>query len=91
MASDKLSPPDSQQQSTVHQMLLTARKVWLADALHDAMADVDPSTLKVQIGEYVPDEAQRILAMAGIREEAMFPVPVVLEAKPTLMPIIVFS
>lgn len=85
MGSDRLLPPDSQQQSTVHQMLLTARKVWLSDALYDAMADVEPSTLKLQIDEYVPAEAQRILAMTGIREEAMFPLPVVLESKPTLI------
>ena len=85
VASRNPTPPDAQQQASIHQLLLTARKVWLSDALHDAMADVDPITLKAEIGQYVPAAAQRILAMVGIREEAVFPLPVVISAKPTLV------
>lgn len=49
------------------------------------MADVDQTALRDQVTQYVPEAAQRVLAMAGIRDEAMFPLPVVLEAKPSLV------
>lgn len=80
-----LNPPNAAQQANIHQLLLTARKVWLSDALRGAMADVDQTTLRNQVTAYVPVAAQRVLATAGIRDEAMFPLPVVLEARPSLV------
>jgi hypothetical protein len=55
------------------------------DALSDALASVDPSKIKVQIAEYVPVDVQKILAARGLRDEYVFPVPAVIEAKPTLI------
>jgi hypothetical protein len=40
---------------------------------------------KKQILAYVPARAQKILAAAGIRDEHVFPIPAVLENKPTLI------
>lgn len=77
--------PDGQRQATIHQLLLTARKVWLSDALQDAVSEVDPLQLKREVIEYVPHAAQRRLAILGIRDEAVFPLPAVLSAKPTLV------
>jgi hypothetical protein len=55
------------------------------DALEEALTIVDPATIKAQILTYVPSDVQRILAASGVRDEHVFPVPAVLEAKPTLI------
>ncbi len=79
------NPLNSSRQVIFHQMLVAARKTTLADALSEALRGVDPETAKQQISRFVPVEAQQILAAAGIRDEHVFPVPIVLEAKPTLV------
>ncbi|MGH9900388.1 MAG: XcyI family restriction endonuclease [Pyrinomonadaceae bacterium] len=66
-------------------MLVGARKTVLKDALSDAVSQIDPAKLKAQIIKYVPSDAQQILASAGIRDEHIFPVPIVLETAPTLV------
>jgi hypothetical protein len=53
--------------------------------LSDALRKIEPSILKQQITQYAPPDAQRILAGAAIRDEMVFPTPIVLEAKPTLI------
>jgi hypothetical protein len=68
-----------------HQLLVAARKTCLMDALSEALGHLDPKLLKKQISDYVPADVQRILASAGIRDEHVFPVPAVLEEKPTLI------
>ena len=55
------------------------------DALSEALGQLDQNTIKEQIREYVPDDAQKILAAAGLRDEHVFPVPAVLQAKPSLV------
>lgn len=62
-----------------------ARRTWLMDALSDALGGINPQVLKEQIVMYVPDDVQRLLAVAGIREEHVFPTPVVLDAAPKLV------
>jgi hypothetical protein len=81
----QLNPPDASRQVRFHQLLVAARKTWLSDALSEALAVIDPATLKKQVTEYVPAESQQILAAAGIRDEHVFPTPIVLETKPTLV------
>jgi hypothetical protein len=66
-------------------MLVAARKSMLMDALSEALSEIEPSVVKKQILEYVPTGVQKILAAAGIRDEHVFPVPAVLEKKPTLI------
>jgi hypothetical protein len=41
--------------------------------------------VKKELGEFVPPEAQKLLALAGIRDEDVFPIPSVLREKPTLV------
>jgi hypothetical protein len=72
-------------QIAFHQLLVAARKTWLMDALRNALETASPKTVKDQIGIYVPQDAQQILAAAGIRDEYVFPVPVLLEVRPTLI------
>lgn len=72
-------------QVVFHQMLVAARRTVLMDALSEALSGVNPKTIKEQITRYVPADAQRILAASGIRDEHVFPVPAVLEQKPTLI------
>ena len=55
------------------------------DALSEALGMIDPNLLKQQISRYVPKDAQKLLAAAGIRDEHVFPVPAILERQPTLI------
>jgi len=80
-----LSPPSPARQVRFYQLLVAARKQWFRDALSDALGKLDPDLVKREIGDYVPNESQRILAAAGIRDEHVFPVPAVIEAKPSLV------
>jgi len=78
-------PLSPSRQVIFHQMLVAARKGVLMDALSDALGELDPIGTKKQIVQYVPDDAQKILAAAGIRDEHVFPIPAVLEKKPALV------
>ncbi len=82
MSAGPLSPS---RQIAFHQMLVAARKSMLMDALSEALGQLDPKIAKKQILAYVPAGAQKILASAGIRDEHVFPIPAVLENKPTLI------
>lgn len=55
------------------------------DALSDALGTIDPPVVKNEIIKYVPRDAQKILAAAGIRDEHVFPLPSVLAKGPTLV------
>jgi hypothetical protein len=78
-------PLSPSRQVVFHQMLVAARKTVLMDALSEALGQLEPTVTKKQILAYVPADAQKILAAAGIRDEHVFPVPSVLEKKPTLV------
>lgn len=80
-----IKAPDPSRQIRFHQLLVAARKTWLADALSEALSRIAPATVKSQIRTYAPADAQKILAAAGVRDEHVFPTPVVLEEKPTLV------
>jgi len=81
--STKLLSPS--RQVVFHQMLVAARKTVLMDALSEVLSQLEPTVTKKQILAYVPADTQKILAAAGIRDEHIFPVPSVLEKKPTLV------
>ena len=68
-----------------HQLLVGARRSCLMDALKEALKTAKPRIVKEQLATYVPQDVQQILAAAGIRDEHVFPVPAVLETKPTLI------
>ena len=55
------------------------------DALSDALSRVDPETLKAELLRYIPKDVQQALAAAGIRDEHVFPTPILLKEKPTLV------
>jgi hypothetical protein len=76
---------DHSRQVIFHQVLVATRKTALMDALSEVLGQIDPKTLKEQITRYVPADAQQILAASGIRDEHVFPAPIVLEKKPTLI------
>jgi hypothetical protein len=82
VSANPLSPT---RQVVFHQMLVAARKSVLMDALSEALGQLDPKVTKQQILAYVPADAQKILASAGIRDEHIFPLPAVLEKKPALI------
>jgi XcyI restriction endonuclease len=64
---------------------VAARKKYFRDALVEALSVLDPNEIKKQISEYVPADAQKLLAAAGLRDEFVFPLPALVEAKPTLV------
>lgn len=66
-------------------MLSATRRTWLSDALSETLRDVDPSVVSAQIGRYAPADVRAILSAIGIRDEYVFPTPIVLESKPTLV------
>jgi hypothetical protein len=80
-----IEAPGASRQIRFHQLLVGARKSWLADALAEALKTADPNTVKRQLSAYVPADVQKLLAAGGVQDEHVFPVPVVLEAKPTLI------
>jgi len=80
-----LDPPGPSRQVQFYQLLVAARKQWLMGALSEALLNIDQNIVKEQIIKYVPSEAQKTLATAGIRDEHVFPLPVVIETKPSLV------
>ena len=55
------------------------------DALSEALGGIDPKKLKAQLNKYIPSDAQQMIAASGVRDEHVFPTPIVLETKPTLL------
>lgn len=49
------------------------------------MAELPQAAIKQELGELIPPAAQKLLALAGIRDEEVFPIPSVLRKKPTLV------
>ena len=80
-----MQPPDPDRQVRFHERLVLARKTWLVDALNETLGRVDPNVVKAQLAAFVPPDVQRSLAASGIRDEHVFPTPVVLEDQPTLV------
>jgi hypothetical protein len=80
-----IQPPGSSRQVAFHQLLVAARKTVLVDALKEALRAADPNAVKKQLSSCVPVDVQRTLAAGGIRDEHVFPVPALLELKPTLV------
>jgi XcyI-like restriction endonuclease len=80
-----LKPPGPARQVQFYQLLVAARTQWFIDALSEALGRLDQKVVKAQIGEYVPNDVQKTLAKAGLRDEYVFPVPAVIEAKPSLV------
>ncbi|MGD0463319.1 MAG: XcyI family restriction endonuclease [Tepidisphaeraceae bacterium] len=87
-SSDKVAVircPSIHRQIAFQQLLAAARKTWLHEALSEALSAADPAEVKQQLILYAPEDAQRLLAAARIRDEHVFPVPIILETKPTLV------
>lgn len=80
-----IQAPDPSRQIRFHDLLVVARKTWLLDALNEALSVADPTEIKRQISRYAPADVQRTLAAAGIRDEHVFPTPLLLEAQPSLV------
>ena len=79
-----IQSPDPDRQVRFHEQLVLARKTWLMDALSDALRRIDSNALKAELITYVPADIQQTLAASGIRDEHVFPTPLILEAQPTL-------
>ena len=78
-------PPGASRQVQFYQLLVGARKRWLMDALSETLKESDQNKVKEQVVKYVPPAAQKTLASAGIRDEHVFPLPAILEIKPSVI------
>ncbi len=85
MIHKEVKAPSPGRQVAFHQLLVAARKSWLVDALQEALGIADPNVVKEQVSKFVPADVQKTLAANGIRDEFVFPVPVLIETKPTLI------
>lgn len=77
--------PENSRQIAFHELLVIARHSWLIDAVKHAIGDVDPNRLRSELVAFVPADVHQLLASAEIPDEYVFPLPVLLEAKPTLV------
>ncbi len=80
-----LNPPSPARQVCFYQLLVAARRQWFMDALSEALGQLDQGIVKRQIREYVPGDVQKILAGAGLRDEYVFPLPALIETKPSVV------
>lgn len=84
-AAISLNPPGAARQVRFYQLLVAARKQWFMDALSETLGRIDQGVVQNEISRYVPSDIRRILAAAGLRDEHVFPIPVILEARPSLI------
>jgi hypothetical protein len=72
-------------QLAFHERLVAARSRWLSPALRAVIAEVDPVRVASELGQHAPVAARQVLAAAGIRDEYVFPIPLVLREGPMLL------
>ena len=80
-----LRPPSPARQVRFYQLLVGARKQWFIDALSATLREVDQNRVQRQVAEYVPADVRQLLAAAGLRDEHLFPLPAILESRPSLV------
>lgn len=69
----------------VHGILAGARNTILSEALAETVARLDPAAVSAEIAELVPAAGRQAVQAAGIRDEQVFALPVVLVARPSLL------
>ncbi len=77
--------PRLNRQVAFRQLLLAARNTWLRDALAATLKDLEPDLIGKELSRYAPAGARRLLASAGVRDEYVFPIPLVIRSRPTLV------
>lgn len=77
--------PDHSRQLAFQELLASARKTWLIDALVEALGEANPDDVRNQASVYVPNDVHIILSQSGIPDEHVIPLPALLEVKPSLV------
>lgn len=77
--------PSSNPQANVATFLETFRKLYLQQALANAIAATDLQTINVELDRFAPAEDLKALASRGIRGEFLFALPSLLKLKPNLL------
>lgn len=77
--------PDPELQIDFAAALVEIRRQYLQDALSDAVAQLNVPAIDKELADHVPSHSHTALATHGLRGEMMFPVHLVLAAKPRLL------
>lgn len=77
--------PDPELQISFSVALADIRQMYLQEALSETIKTLDITEIDKQLGEMVPKESLRDLAIHGLRGELIFPVPYILRANPRLL------
>jgi len=77
--------PSSKPQANVATFLEEIRKLYLQQALSDAIAVADLRTINAELDRLAPAEDLKALASRGIRGEFLFALPSLLKMKPNLL------
>jgi hypothetical protein len=77
--------PPPARQTFMHEGLVTMRASVLRPTLLSTLASLDPTVISNEMNAYAPAPARGALAAVGIRDDLVFVVPCVLEARPSLL------
>ena len=81
----KLHLPSSNLQVNLASALETFRKIYLQQALSQAIKSIDLALLNHELQKFAPENELKQLAGLGLRGEFVFPVPALLHANPKLI------
>src|SRR5258706_2116971 len=77
--------PSSKPQATVAASLDQMRKLFLRDALANAIRSVELAAVNAELDQFAPSKELQLLASRSVRGEFVFAVPLLLRTKPTLL------
>jgi len=81
----RINLPSSKPQANVASYLEEFRKIYLQQALSNAIQAIDLRTINRELDELAPARELRKLASRGIRGEFVFAIPIILATKPNLL------
>src|SRR3954468_22593600 len=77
--------PSSKPQALVAASLEQMRKLFLREALGNAVQSVDLSAVNVELDRFAPARDLQLLASRSVRGEFVFAIPLLLRTKPNLL------
>jgi hypothetical protein len=85
MTRPKIVVPDPTLQIAFSSDLREIRRLYLQEALFEAVGNIAPATLDAELGAFVQPVHLQALARRGLRGELVFPVPTIINCRPRLL------